>query len=287
MDRAVIYQFSATYRCQRDSLMASHQHLVPNLLCFDILVSFFWQPLQKNALYFTSSDPILTFFLALYLAYIYSAILSYILFGILFHILCDILFGILSHIWHSIWHSIWHIFWHTFWHSTWHIFWHSIWHLSGRWGKNTWLVKVFFWGDTIKLKQWILLQTSQVCVNRFSASATRQLSGGCRRDIEQRFQSCFLTLWTLWGLWTSAMFCWYHPTRSRTMTDVMSPDVMSLCRFVDDSNRRRSHPLSIFPMSGDILGDWHECTPMAWPSLEKWWFNGLCWRKPWWFAPPN
>ena len=154
--------------------------------------------------------------------------------------------------WHSFWHYIWHILrhcnLHSIWHSISHSMWHSIWHsishltfylafylafyltyiltfyltyiltfyLASIWqvGKNIWLV-FFFWGDTIKLKQWILLQTSQVCVNIFSASATRQLSGGCRRDIEQRFQSCFLTLWTCEdsgpvrctvGIWICAMF---------------------------------------------------------------------------------
>lgn len=160
-----------------------------------------------------------------------------------------------------------------------------------------------------------MLQTSQVCVNIFSASATRQLSGGCRRDIEQRFQSCFLTLWTCEE--SGPVRCFVGIIRLTAVQSdyVMSlvTHVMSLSRFVDDSNRRRSHgklsfrtpesrgviitfwkahgmlsrPLSIFPMSGDILGDWHEWTPMAWPSLEKWWFNGLRWRKPWWFAPPN
>ena len=287
MDRAAIYQFSANYRCQGDSLMASHQHLVPNLLCFDISVSLFGN--HKKIVYFEWSYSDI---LSGIIFGIYSAILSYILFGILFHILCDILFGILFGILSDIYSDI----------LTFYLTYILTFYLASIWqvGKNIWLVKVFFWGGYYKIKAVNFAPNiTGVCKHIFGISHQATFW-----RLQKRYRATgsklFLDAVDMWGLWTCAMFCWYHPTHSHTIWLCHFTHVMSLSRFVDDSNRRRSHgkppfrtpesrgviitfwkahgvlshPLSIFPMSGDILGDWHEWDTngltQSWKMVIQW-----------------
>ena len=216
----------------------------------------------------------MTFYLAFYLTFD-------ILFGILFGILSDIYSDILPDIYSDILFGI---------------------YLAG--GEKH-LTCIFFGGGYYKIKAVNFAPNiTGVCKHIFGISHQATF-WRLQKRYRATVSKLFLDAVDMWGLWTCAMYCWY--------LDLCDVHVMSLSRFVDDSNRRRSHgkppfrtpesrgviitfwkahgmlshPLSFFPMWGDILGDWHEWTPMAWPSLEKWWFNGLCWRKPWWFAPPN